>query len=122
MTFAFLHGEIPVAWNVMGALAEVAVVVIVLSWCWRPPRSPKLPTAGYLLLALLGYELWVSHSSNLLISSAGFALTLPWSSLPFFDIPIPTWTILPGIILNAVLLYLVAGSMSRYRRNAHDAG
>lgn len=121
MSFAFLHGPIVVSWIVTGVLAEMAVVAVIIWWCWHPPRNPKLPTAVYLLLALLGYELWISNSGNLSISSVAFALTLPWSGLAL-DIPIPRRAIVLGIALNAVLLYLAARSMSRYRRSTQDAG
>ena len=126
MTLAFLHGEILVGWFFTGALAIFAAVGIGL-WLWRyPPRAPILPTAIYLLAAIVGSMLWMSDTSALLLSSIGFALTLPWSALFLFavmsfDVQIPAWTILPGMALNAGLVYLAMRSLAT-RRSAHDAG
>lgn len=120
MTFALLHGEILVGWFSIGALAVLIASIVGFWWCWRPPRGPILPTAIYLLLALPGSALWMSDTSNLLLSSLGFALTLPWSALflfavMLFDIQIPAWAILPGIPLNAVLIYFAARSLAKRR-------
>jgi uncharacterized membrane protein len=70
--------------------------------------------------------LWMSDTSDLLLSSIGFALTLPWSALFLFavmsfDVQIPAWIILPGMALNAGLVYLAMRSLAT-RRSAHDAG
>ena len=126
MTLAFLHGEILVGWFFTGALAIFAAVGIGL-WLWRyPPRAPILPSAIYLLAAIAGSTLWLSHTSDLLLSSIAFALTLPWSALFLFavmslDVQIPAWIILPGMALNAGLVYL--GMRWRAtRQSAHDAG
>ena len=126
MTLALLHGEILVGWFFTGAVAIFAAVGIGL-WFWRyPPRAPILPTAIYLLAAIVGSLLWMSHTSDLLLSSIGFALTLPWSALFLFavmsfDVQIPAWIILPGMALNAGLVYLAMRRLAT-RRSAHGAG
>src|SRR5712692_7750533 len=102
MIFAFLHGEILIGWFSMGAFVVLIAAVVGFWWCWHPPRGPVLPTAIYLLLVLVGSALWMSDTSNLLLSSLGFALTLPWSAILLFavmsfDIQIPAWVILLGI-------------------------
>src|SRR6267142_4788640 len=120
MTFAFLQGEILIGWLSMGALAAFLALVVGFWWCWHPPQAPILPTAIYLLVAIVGCVLWMSHTRDLWLSSLGFALTLPWSALflfavMVFDVQIPAWLILPGIPLNALLLYFALRSMRRYR-------
>ncbi len=127
MTFALLHGEILVGWFSMGALAVLLASVIGLWWYWHPPRTPILPTGIYLFVAIVGCVLWISDTSDLLLSSLGFALTLPWSALFLFavmsfDVQMPAWLILPGIPLNAALIYLAARSLAKRRLPAHDAG
>jgi len=125
MSFAFLHGEILIGWFSMGALALLIALVVGFWWRWRPPRGPIVPTAIYLLLALLGSAIWMSDTSNLLLSSLGFALTLPWSALFLFavmsfDIQIPAWAILPGIPLNSVLIYFAARTLAKRKLGASD--
>ncbi len=127
MTLAFLHGEILVGWFSAGALTVLVATAIFVLWFWRPPRTPLVPTVIYLLVAVAGSVPWISHTSDLLWSSLGFALTLPWSALILFavmsfDVEIPAWLVLPGIALNTVLLYVVAKSMGRYKLNARGAG
>ena len=127
MTFAFLHGEILVGWFLTGALAVFVALCIGLWYYWHPPRTPILPTAIYLLMAIVGCVLWMSDTSDLLLSSLGFALTLPWSALFLFavmsfDVQIPAWLILPAIPLNATVIYVAARSLARRRLAVRDAG
>jgi len=118
MILALLHGEIIVGWFLAGALAAFVAFVVFLWWYWRPPRSPIVPAGIYLLLALVAFVQWKSDESNLIISSLGFALTLPWSAIVLlavmiFDIQASTWAILPGISLNVALIYFAAKAMRR---------
>lgn len=123
MTLAFLHGEILLVWLLAGALATFAAVGVGW-WFWRyPPRAPILPVAIY--LAITGGVLWMSDASDLFWSSLGFAVTLPWSALFLFavmqfDVQPPTWLILPGIPLNALLIYLALRWRRRHRVPVHD--
>jgi len=127
MTLAFLHGEILVGWFFTAALATFAAIGIGL-WLWRyPPRAPMLPVAIYLAIAIAGGVLWMSDTSDLFWSSIGFALTLPWSALFLFavmqfDVQPPAWLILPGIPLNALLIYLTLRWRGRHRVPANDGG
>ena len=127
MTLAFLHGEILVGWFFTGALATFVAVGVVL-WLWRhPPRAPILPVAIYLVIATIGGVLWMGDSSDLLLSSIAFALTLPWSAVFLFavmqfDAQPPAWLILPGIPLNALLIYLGLRWRGQHRVPAHDGG
>ena len=120
MTLAFLHGEILVGWFLTGALVIFAAACVGF-WLWRyPPRAPILPAAIYLVIAIVGGFLWMTDPSNLLWSSIGFALTLPWSAVFLFavmqcEVEPPAWLILPGIPLNALLVYLALRSRGRHR-------
>jgi hypothetical protein len=127
MILALLHGEILIGWFLTGALATFAAVAVFLWWFWHPPRSPIVPAGIYLLLAIVAFVLWKSDESNLLTSSLGFALTLPWSAIVLlavmiFDIQVSTWAILPGIPLNVVLIYFAAKAMRRRRPHPINAG
>ena len=127
MTLAFLHGEILVGSFFTGALATFAALGVGI-WLWRyPPRAPTLPVAIYLVVAIIGGVLWMSDTSDLLLSSIGFALTLPWSALFLFavmqfDVQPPPWLVLPGIPLNALLAYLVLRLRARQRVDIHGGG
>ncbi len=127
MTLAFLHGQILVGWFFTAALAIFAAVGVAL-WLWRyPPRAPMLPVAIYLVIAIGGGILWMSDTSDLLWSSIGFAMTLPWSAgflfaVMQFDVQPPTWLILPGIPLNALLIYLALRWRGQHRVPANDGG
>ncbi|HKR59364.1 MAG TPA: hypothetical protein VJS64_06485 [Pyrinomonadaceae bacterium] len=115
MSLVFFHGEYLVGWISLGALALITALGTFIVWFSRPPRNPALPTAIYLMLALVGFAMWISGSPNVLISSLAFALTLPWSGFYLFDIQIPSLGILLGIVLNTAVLYFVAKSMHSYR-------
>ena len=127
MTLAFLHGEVLVGWFFTGALAIFAAVGVGF-WLWRyPPRAPILPAATYLVIAIVGGFVWMTDTSDLFWSSIGFALTLPWSAVFLFavmqfDVQPPAWLILPGIPLNALLVYLALSSRGRHRVPARDGG
>ena len=127
MTLVFLHGEILVGWFFTGALAILAALGVGL-WLWRsPPRAPMLPVAIYLLIAITGGVLWMSDTSDLFLSSMGFALTLPWSAaflfaVMHFDVQPPAWLILPGIPLNALLIYLALRLRGQRRIPARGGG
>ena len=127
MTLAFLHGEILVGWFGMGALAVLIAFGLGLWLYVHPPHAPILPTVIYLLVAIVGSVLWMSDTSDLFLSSLGFALTLPWSAVFLFavmtfDVQPPPWLILPGIPLNALLIYFALRWRARHRVPAHDAG
>ncbi|HKY28884.1 MAG TPA: hypothetical protein VJM12_13175 [Pyrinomonadaceae bacterium] len=96
----------------MGALA-VLIGLGLSVWLYVHPPHPTLPTVVYLLLAIIGGILWLSETSDLFWSSVAFALTLPWSALFLFvvmsfDVQPPPWLVLPGLAVNALLLYVAA--------------
>lgn len=85
-----------------------------------------LLAAIYLMIGIAGGVLWMGDISDLLWSSIGFALTLPWSAVFLFavmqfDVQLPAWLILPGIPLNALLIYF-ALRWRGHRVPAQDGG
>jgi hypothetical protein len=125
MSLALLHGEVLVAWFGMGALA-VLMALGFGAWLYVHPPHPMLPTGVYVLLAIIGGFLWLSDTSDLFWSSVAFALTLPWSALFLFvvsfDVQPPPWLVLPGLAVNALLLYVAVSWRARQRLLARDAG
>jgi hypothetical protein len=109
----------------MGALA-VLVALGFGAWLYLYPPHPVLPTVVYLVLAIVGGILWLSDTSDLFWSSVAFALTLPWSALFLFvvsyDVQPPPWLVLPGLAVNALLLYVAVRWRGRQRLLTHDAG
>lgn len=113
MALAFLHGEIIVAWFLAGALALLVGSLLALGLWLYPPKSPLLVSAIYLSLAIVFMARWLNDESNLATSSLGFAFTMPWSALCIlavlsFQIEIPLWVVLPGLVVNAFLIYYAA--------------
>lgn len=110
----------------MGALS-ILLAVGFGAWLYLHPPPPAVPTAVYLMLAVIGGILWTADTSDLFWSSVAFALTLPWSVLFLFavmsfDVQPPPWLVLLGLPLNALLLFLAVRWRARQRVPAHDAG
>ena len=115
MSLAFLHGE---QLLFLGAVTVLVIPAVAL-WWWRfPPRSPVTPAAIYLSICFTVFVIWLNGSSHGLIPLSGFALALPWSTLYFISsiLPegeVPAWIMLPGIFVNAALIYGAAALAGR---------
>ena len=108
---AFFHGEYLVGMLVLGAAAAVLIPSAVALWWWQhPPRSPALSAAIYLLIAIPCLVMWLSVPDSNLIAGLSFAALLPWSFIYFMagillEVEISGWVMLPGILVNAALIY-----------------
>ena len=112
---------------IVGLMASSLPALVVFSaatfWLWkRPPRTPALLAALYLLAASVFCVVAIASDSDYLLVPAA-VLSFPWSFLliilgSILEVDLGASIVFPGLMINAFLIHLI-GKAVKNRNEQH---